>query len=126
MSVRRVLTIPAAMAIAVATMVFGLAVPSGATGYPPTTLHPGLHAIHVNGFPRVGRTVTVTITGTGFHGQPTITSNEGGTTAVVAHDRGNALVVKVTIKAGEPTGWHTFTITLANGESCKVNYLVKR
>jgi hypothetical protein len=85
----------------------------------------GLHAIRVNGFVWVGRTVTVTIVGTGFYGQPTITSNEAGTSAVVSHDNGRALVVRVRLLAGSARGWHTFTITLANGHSCKVNYLVK-
>ena len=92
---------------------------------PPKKVAVGLRAIRVNGFVWVGRTVTVTIVGTGFYGQPTITSNEAGTTAIVAHDNGRVLVVRVTLLAGSATGWHTFTITLANGKSCKVNYLVK-
>jgi ribosomal protein S27E len=84
-----------------------------------------LHAIRVNGFVWVGRTVTVTIVGTGFYAQPRITSNEVGTRAVVSHDDGRRLVVRVRLLAGAARGWHTFTITLANGHSCKVNYLVK-
>lgn len=84
-----------------------------------------LHAIRVNGFARVGRTVTVTITGTCFYGKPRITSNEAGTRAVVIHDRGRVLVVRVTVRARSPKGWYTFTIRLANGKSCRVNYLVK-
>ena len=84
-----------------------------------------LHAIRVNGFVWVGRTVTVTIVGTGFYAQPRITSNEVGTRAVVSHDNGRRLVVRVRLLAGAARGWHTFTITLANGHSCKVNYLVK-
>jgi hypothetical protein len=113
------------MAIVAATLMFGLAVPSGAKDYPPTPRHHQCHAFRVDGFPRVGRTVTVTITGTGFYGKPTITSTEPGLTAFVTHDHGNSLDVPVTIKAGEPTGWQTFTISLADGNSCKVNFLVK-
>jgi hypothetical protein len=84
-----------------------------------------LHAAHVYGAVWVGRTVTVTISGTGFYGQPRITSNEVGTRAVVSRDTGKLLTVRVTVRAGSRTGWHTFTIRLANGKSCKVNYLVK-
>ena len=84
-----------------------------------------IHAIRVNGFVWVGRTMTVTIVGTGFYGRPTITSNEAGTRAIVVHDNGRALVVRVRLLAGAARGWRTFTITLANGHWCKVNYLVK-
>lgn len=122
MSVRRMLTIPTIMAVAVATMTF--AVPSGAAKYPPTTLPRGLHAIRVNGFPRVGATHWLTITGTGFHGAITITSNEPGLTATVMHDNGHSLVVKVTIAAGEPKGWHVFTIH-DGGKTTEVRFLVK-
>jgi hypothetical protein len=92
----------------------------------PSTKHTqNLFARKVHGFARVGRSVKLAITGGGFHGQPTITSNERGTKIGVLHDYGNLLIVRVTVRAGSPKGWHTFKITLANGKSCKVNYLVK-
>jgi hypothetical protein len=84
-----------------------------------------LRATHVYGVARVGRTVTLTISGTGFYGKPRITSNEVGTRVVVSHDTGKLLTVRVTVRAGSRTGSHTFTIRLANGKSCKVNYLVR-
>ena len=84
-----------------------------------------LHATRVNGSAVVGRTVTLTITGTGFYGAPKITSNEAGTKAIVTHDSGKSLTVGVTVRAGSRKGEHTFTIRLANGRSCKVNYSVK-
>ena len=84
-----------------------------------------LFARKVYGYAVVGRSVRLAITGGGFHGQPTITSNEPGTKVVVLHDYGNLLIVRVTVPGGSAKGWHTFTITLANGKSCKVNYLVK-
>jgi hypothetical protein len=82
-------------------------------------------AIKVHGYAVVGRSVRLAITGEGFYGRPTITSNEVGTSIVVQHDYGNLLIVRVTVPAGSRKGEHIFTITLANGRSCKVNYLVK-
>ncbi len=98
---------------------------AAATPPPPVRKRPHVRAIRVNGFVWVGRMSTVTITGVGFYAQPTITSNEPGTRAGVAHDNGSTLVVRVSLQAGSPKGWHTFTITLANGTWCRVNYLVK-
>ena len=125
MSVRRVLTIPAAMVIAVATMVFGLAVPSGATDYPGTPLPPGFHCDGINGNPRVGEKVKLVIDGTGFYGQPKFQSTESGTKIHVDHVDGNHLVIDVTIKAGEPKGGNNFTITLPNGKSANQHFFVK-
>jgi hypothetical protein len=85
----------------------------------------GLSATKVNGIVWVGRTVNVSIIGTGFYSKPTIKSNEARTSAIVTHDYGRQLVVRVTLPSGSAQGWHVFTIVLANGQSCKVRYLVK-
>jgi hypothetical protein len=70
-----------------------------------------------------GRTVTVTIVGSGFYGQPKIVSSMGrGTTARVIHDTGKRLTVRVTVRTGTPSGIHTFRITLSNNKSCNVHY----
>ncbi|HUZ41226.1 MAG TPA: hypothetical protein VMU68_07550 [Acidimicrobiales bacterium] len=84
-----------------------------------------LFARKVHGFARVGKTRRLAITGGGFYGQPTITSNEPGTKVGVQHDYGNVLIIKITVPAGSAKGWHTLTITEPDGQSCKVNYLVK-
>lgn len=84
------------------------------------------HTTGSHGYAVVGRTATLTISGAGFYGQPRITSNEAGTRAVVSHDNGKLLTVRVTVKAGSRTGEHTFTIRLANGKSAKANYAVKK
>ncbi len=84
-----------------------------------------LIATRVTGDVEVGRTSLVTISGTGFYDKPTIRSNDARTSAVVIHDHGTALVVRVEVRSGAPTGWHDFTITLADGHSCRVRYLVK-
>ena len=83
-----------------------------------------LFARKVHGFAVLSRHVRFAITGCGFHGQPKVTSNEPGTVVGVQHDYGNVLIVRVWVQDGTPKGWHTFTITLANGKSAKVNYKV--
>jgi len=82
-----------------------------------------LRATRVVGDAWTGRTVTVTILGTGFYGQPRIISNMGRrTTARVTHDTGRRLTVRVTVRKGTPRGIHLFRITLRNGKSCRVRY----
>lgn len=86
---------------------------------------PRFHAIKVHGYAVVGRSETLVITGVGFYGKPRVTSNERGTSVAVLKDRGNQLVVRVKVPARSQKGWHTFTIRLANGQTSRVNYLVR-
>jgi hypothetical protein len=82
-----------------------------------------LRATRVVGGAWSGRTVNVTILGTGFFGQPRIISSTGPrTTARVIHDTGKRLTVRVTVRSGTPMGIHVFRITLSNGKSCNVHY----
>jgi hypothetical protein len=82
-----------------------------------------LRATRVVGGAWTGRTVDVTILGSGFFGQPKVISNMGrGTTARVTHDTGKRLTVRVTVRTGTPNGVHVFRITLSNGKSCNVHY----
>lgn len=83
---------------------------------------PGLHASRVVGHVSAGKTVTINILGTGFYGRPTVSSH-AGTRALVTHDTGKMLTVRVTVARGSRNGMFTFTITLANGKSCKVHYI---
>ncbi len=83
----------------------------------------GPHATHVNGSAVTGKTVTITISGSGFAGAPKITSSAAGTVAKVTHDTGKLLTVRISTKAGK--GEHTLTIRNANGKSCKINYATK-
>ena len=96
--------------------------PTTTTTKPPSRR---LFTTKAHGFAVVGKSVTLTITGGGFYGKPKVTSNEAGTRVGVLHDRGTQLVVRVTVRAGSRTGEHTFTIRLADGKACKVNYSVK-
>ena len=89
---------------------------------PPTTV--ALHATRVIGAAFTGRTVVVTIVGTGFYGQPRIISSTGrATKAVVFRDTGTLLRVYVSVRAGTPLGTHIFKIILANGLFTNVRYL---
>jgi hypothetical protein len=82
-----------------------------------------LRATRVVGAAWTGRTVNVTVVGSGFFGQPRIISNTGrGTTARVIHDTGKRLIVRVTVRSGTPRGVHVFRIILGNGKSCNVHY----
>jgi hypothetical protein len=91
-----------------------------------TTTASGFSIGAVHGSAVVGRTVTLTISGTGFYGQPKITSSAPGTRAVVTKDSGKLLTVRVTTAKTTKAGEKTFTIKLANGKSGKRNYkLVK-
>jgi hypothetical protein len=83
----------------------------------------GPHATGVHGFARTGKTVTLTISGSGFYGQPKITSTGSGVRVAVTHDTGKLLTIRVSTKLGK--GERTFTIRLANGKTCKVNYATK-
>ena len=78
-------------------------------------------ATHIVGYAVAGRTRTLTIHGTGFYGRPHITSHVG-TTAIVTRDTGEALVVRVAVRARSRKGVFTFTIVLADGESCQIRY----
>jgi hypothetical protein len=82
----------------------------------------GPHATRTIGHVTQGRTMNLTVAGSGFYGRPSVTSH-AGTTVSVIHDYGNSIVVRVTVRAGSRNGVFTFTIVNANGQSCKVKYV---
>jgi hypothetical protein len=79
----------------------------------------------VHGAAVAGKTVVITISGSGFYGQPKITSNAAGSKFGVTKDTGKVLTVRVTTKKGV-RGEHTLTVRLANGKSGKANYSIKK
>ncbi|HEV3188453.1 MAG TPA: IPT/TIG domain-containing protein [Acidimicrobiales bacterium] len=87
---------------------------------PPAPFH--VSGAHGRAVP--GKTVTMTISGTGFYGQPRITSNAAGTKATVSKDSGHLLTIRVTTSKTTKKGTHTFTIRLANGKTGRANYSV--
>jgi hypothetical protein len=82
------------------------------------------HVSGVHGAAVAGKTVTVTISGTGFYGQPKITSTAAGSKFGVLKDNGRVLTVRVTTKKGLH-GEHVLTVRLANGKSGKAGYNIK-
>jgi len=84
---------------------------------------PTFHVNSAHGHGVAGRTVTMTISGTGFYGQPKVTSTAAGSKIGVTGDSGTLLTLRVWTKAGV-SGTHTFTVTLANGKSGKANYSI--
>jgi len=82
------------------------------------------HVSGVHGAAVAGTWVTVQITGTGFYGQPKITSNAAGSKFAVEKDNGSALTVKIYTKPGLK-GEHVLTVHLANGKSGKAGYNIK-
>lgn len=76
----------------------------------------------VRGTVVAGRTVTIAIDGTGFFGQPRVTSH-AGTSAAVLRDTGTVLIVRVKSVVHSRNGTFTFTITLSDGDTCQVHYI---
>jgi hypothetical protein len=87
----------------------------------PPTVTP-LAATRVIGHAVAGRTVNLSIAGTGFNGRPKVTSHNG-TSALVTKDSGTLLTMRVTVKPRSRNGTFTFTVTLANGDKCQVKYI---
>ena len=67
------------------------------------------------------RTVTH-ILGQHMYGQPSITSNVGGTRVQVSHNTGSNMTIIVTVAKNVRRGVHTFTVTFKNGEVFHVKY----
>jgi hypothetical protein len=90
---------------------------------PPAPKHP--HATKVHGSAVLGKTVTLTISGTGFYGKPRVTSTGSGVRVAASHDSGTLLTVRITVSAIGKKGEHTLTITDPDGKSCRINYATK-
>lgn len=91
-------------------------------GPAPTPVVKTFKVIRCVGYAMTGKTMTMTILGTGFYGQPRVMSSVGGVRVGVLHDSGTALTIRVTTSAKTPRGIHVFTVTLANGKSASLKY----
>jgi hypothetical protein len=96
-------------------------IPGSAPSTTTTTVPPDPSAVAVIGHAVAGRAATLTITGAGFYGRPNVTSH-AGTTAVVLHDTGHFLVVRVSVRPHSRRGVFTFTLRFAHGQVCRVRY----
>jgi hypothetical protein len=72
-----------------------------------------------------GKWSVLTVSGSGFYGQPKITSNAAGSKIGVTKDTGKSLTIRVWTKKGI-SGEHTLTIRLADGKTGKSNYSIKK
>jgi hypothetical protein len=73
---------------------------------------------------RSGRLMTAHIIGSGFYGRPLVVSNLVGTSAVVIHDSGRVLTIRVLVAHGSRPGHYHFTIVFAHGERDVLRYRV--
>jgi hypothetical protein len=83
---------------------------------------PAIKAVKVVSAVWTGKTTTTHIIGSGFYGQPKITSNVGGTKVSVSGDSGTVLTIHVAVAKTSPRGVHTFTLQFKNGEVVRVKY----
>ncbi|MFY9783234.1 MAG: hypothetical protein WAK12_06845, partial [Acidimicrobiales bacterium] len=81
------------------------------------------HVSAVHGAAVAGKTVTITISGSGFYGQPKVTAT--GYKFGVTGDSGSLLTIRVTAKKGLH-GEHLLTVTLANHKSGKAGFNTKK
>ncbi len=88
----------------------------------PATQPQAPHAVRTVGPVWTGKVSTVRVTGTGFFGQPKVTSNVAGVKVGVSHDTGRILTLVVHTPKTARRGVHTFTITFSNGATTSVKY----
>jgi hypothetical protein len=88
----------------------------------PKTATPTPKATAAHGLAHLGKTSKVTVSGTGFYGQPTVRSNNPGVRVAVSGDNGKLLTMHITSKLTSKKGVHTLTIIFKNGETTHVKY----
>ena len=86
------------------------------------TVAAGPTALRMSSAVWTGRTVTTSIIGSGFYGQPRIFSNVGGTTVSVTRDNGHVLTIRVKIASGTSRGVHRFTLNFSGGLRTSLRY----
>jgi hypothetical protein len=72
-----------------------------------------------------GRTITTHIIGSGFYGRPLVVSNLVGTSAVVTHDNGRVLTIRVIVVRGARSGHYRFTVVFAHGQRTSLRYTLR-
>ncbi|HWD96014.1 MAG TPA: hypothetical protein VG246_06310 [Acidimicrobiales bacterium] len=83
------------------------------------------HATRVSTVLWSGRTMTTRIIGSGFYGRPLIVSNLVGTSAVVTHDNGRTLTIRVIVARGTRSGRYRFTIIFSKGQRTSLRYTLR-
>ena len=72
-----------------------------------------------------GRTMSTKIIGSGFYGRPLVVSDLVGTSAVVTHDNGRVLTIRVIVAKGTRSGHYRFTIVFAHGQRTSLRYTLR-
>ncbi len=72
-----------------------------------------------------GRIMTARIIGSGFYGRPLVVSNLVGTSAVVTHDNGRVLTIRVAVARGARSGEYRFTVVFAHGQRTSLRYRLR-
>jgi hypothetical protein len=99
-----------------------------ASSSPATTITvaaPAPRAVRVNRAVWVGRTMTIRVYGTNFYGRPLVVSNSLSTSAVVTHDNGRTLTVRVHVTRRCHPGRYRLTIVFAHGQRTSLHYYVR-
>ncbi|MGH3733073.1 MAG: hypothetical protein ACRDVC_06830 [Acidimicrobiales bacterium] len=87
-----------------------------------TILPPPPRALRVSTAIWSGRAMSTSIIGSGFYGRPIVVSNLVGTSAIVMHDNGHVLVIRVIVAHGSRSGVYRFTIVFAHGQRTSLRY----
>jgi hypothetical protein len=90
-----------------------------------TVIPPAPRATRVSSALWSGRTMSTRIIGSGFYGRPLVVSNLVGTSAVVTHDNGRVLTIRVIVARGSRSGHYRFTIVFAHGQRTSLRYLLR-
>lgn len=82
-------------------------------------------AIRIDRPIRAGGSMTALIIGSGFYGRPLVVSDLVGTSAVVAHDNGRVLTIRVDVARGSHPGQYRFIIIFAHGQRTSLRYTLR-
>ncbi len=96
---------------------------SATTGETSINVSSAPRALHLRGILTIGKKANVTISGYNFSGRPRAISNVAGFSAVVVHDTGKLLTLRVTVKpSATRPGVKTMTLVFANGKRTSFKY----
>jgi hypothetical protein len=90
-----------------------------------TIIPPAPKASRVSSIIRSGRTMSTRIIGSGFYGRPLVVSNLIGTSAIVTHDNGRVLTIRVIVARGSRSGHYRFTVIFAHGQRTSLRYTLR-
>jgi hypothetical protein len=86
---------------------------------------PTPRATRVVGDAVIGERRTLTILGSGFSTNPTVTSNGPGALVHVYTKSANRIVLSVAVTKSSRPGTHIFTITTSGGKRCRISYVTR-